>query len=140
MNKAVISWVVVALGIALGIVFLVLVGPLTLFTLGKNDSWIEVLGVSALVLSVFPACIYATYNRLFAGIWLTGVGSYAAIALMWNNYEVLAAKGIHGQIGEVIGNGFVGMLAMGIGIFFWVTGATGWPDLKGRRSHKMDHA
>lgn len=139
MTKAAISWVFVALGIALGIVFLVLVGPVALFTLSKNDSWAEVLGMSALVVSVLPACIYAAYNRLVAGIWLTGVGSYAAISLMWNDYQVLAARGIHGQVGEVIGNGFMGMLAMAFGLFFWITGVAGWPNLKGQRHQKTDH-
>jgi hypothetical protein len=50
-SRRAISWLVVILGILTGTAFLVLVAPMMLFTIGKNDSLPEIVGGAALQLS-----------------------------------------------------------------------------------------
>ena len=128
------SLVVAIFGVAFGLILLLLVAPVALFTAGKNDSLAEIIGTSILVLSVLPASILAMYSRISAGIWLTAVGSYAAAVSAWNTYTVLSAKAIHASPGEVLGSTLMGMLAVLFGLFFLITGAIGWPNLMRRRA------
>lgn len=128
-----ISWVVVALGISLGLVYLFFVAPVAFFTTGKNDSWPEISATAALLLSTLPASILAVFSRKRAGIWLTVVGLCGAAACAWNTHAVLSARGIHDQVGEVFGSTLLSLIAMLFGLFFWITGVLGWSNLRTRR-------
>jgi hypothetical protein len=128
-----ISWVVVTLGIVLGLIYMLFVAPVALFTIGKNDSLPEIVATAALLMSTLPASIYALFSRRQAGIWLTLVSLCGAATSAWNTYSVLTAKGIRVEFGEVFGSALVDILAIVIGLFFWITGALGWPNLKARK-------
>lgn len=117
-----LSWLVIALGITLGLVYLLLVAPIVFFTIGKNDSWPETIATAALLLSVLPASIVAIFSRKRAGIWLTVVACCGAAASAWNTYSVLSAKGIQVAVGEVFGSALLDIVAMLFGLFFWITG------------------
>lgn len=130
-SRYVISWCAVTLGILLGTVFLLLVAPVMLFTIGKNDSLPEVIGGAALCLSMLPASLLAIYKRSWAGAWLTLVGLYFAIAAAWNQYAVLKAHAITVSLGEVVGNGLLGIIASIFGLFFLVTAWRDSPSLRG---------
>ena len=137
--KMTFSWIAIFGGILLGTAFLLGVAPVMLFTLGKNDSWPEIVGAVALLLSVLPASAAAIYNRLWAGVWLTVVGVYFAVAAAWNAYSINVACGLHLGFAETIGNGFLGWIAIALGLFFWVTGAFRWPNLKTRKKLTRDN-
>jgi hypothetical protein len=130
MVRTTISWTVVVSGIILGVAFLLFVAPVALFTLGVNDSAPDIVGMAALLCSVLPASVLAIYKRREAGVWLTSVGFLSASTTIWNEYRVLTTRAIHFTLSELIGSGSLGMLAMILGLFFWITAATGWPNLR----------
>lgn len=115
-------------------VILLLIAPFAFFVSGNNDSVASMAGFAALALSMLPACILALYRRVWAGVWLIIVGSYAATAAAWNQYHVLVQRGIPVDTGEVIGSGFFGILAALFGLFFLYTGVRGWPEIRGPHS------
>jgi len=135
--KITVSWIAISGGILLGAAYLLLVAPVMLFTLGKNDSWPEIVIATALLLSVLPASIAAIYNRLWAGVWLTVVGVYFAVAAAWNAYSINVELGLHRGFVETTGNGFLGWVAIALGLFFGVTGAFRWPNLKAREKPSL---
>ncbi len=118
------------MGIVVGILFLIFVAPVMLFTIGSNDTWPEILGAAALLLSMLPASVFAMYNRFWAGVWLTLVGLYFSIAAAWNGYLISTSHQLHRSWLEIIGNGFLGWIAIALGLFFWLTGAAHWSNLE----------
>ncbi len=135
-SKTAASWAMIWLGIIVGAYFLVLVAPVMWFTLGKNDTWPEIVGGTALLLSMLPASILAIFRRTWAGVWLTIAGAYFAIAAPWATHAVDVTRGFHRDFSETIGMGFLGWIAVAFGLFFWITGAAGWPNLKGSTARR----
>ena len=50
--------------------------PMAVFTVGANDAWQEVCGISLTFLSLFPLCVLALRFRLFAGCSMLLVPSF----------------------------------------------------------------
>jgi hypothetical protein len=121
-------------GIALGFSYVLLVAPVMVFAAGKNDSWPELLTIAMLFTSGLPASILAIFHRKAAGIWLTTVAICAAAAGSWNTYNVLSSHGIPADSGEVLGSAFLELPAVLVGVFLWLTGVLGWPELRTRKT------
>ena len=64
--KRTISAMLFGLGILIGMAGCAIY-PMAVFTVGDNDSWQEVWGISLVFLSLFPTCILALRFRLLAG-------------------------------------------------------------------------
>lgn len=127
-----ISWLVVGLGVAVGIVYLLFVAPIFLFTIGKNDAWTEVLAMLLVMVSTLPASLVAIFSRKRAGIWLVFVSVLGAAANALNTFRALNSKGIEARFGEVFGSTLLDVVSLSIGLFFWLTGSLGWTNLRQR--------
>lgn len=138
--KATLTSTGVITGVLVGILFIVFVAPVMLFSIGANDSRLEILAGAALLLSVLPASLFAAYSRFWAGVWLTLVGLLFSVAAAWNGYRVMISHGLHVGWLEIVGNGFLGWVAIALGLFFWITGALGWPNLKSENNARAHNS
>jgi hypothetical protein len=119
----------VAAGIVMGISLLALVAPVMVYTAGLRDSSWQRYAIGALMFSTLPASILAIYQRLWAGVWLTLVGTYATVCMSWNAYQLFLAHTASVNYGDVLGDGSLALLIALLGIFFCVTALLGWPEL-----------
>lgn len=88
-------------GVIYGVVVLVLVFPIIVFSFGTDDSFLEELAICIYALSMLPASLCALRYPKFAGFWLISTGILSAFAMTyqeihnarsgrWGIYTILA--------------------------------------------------
>ena len=108
------------------------------FTIGKNDSVQEVLGLTVALVTTLPACIVALWRRLLAGIWLMFSGCFLLYAVVAQRSYMIQVRHFPDQ--PTILRIIEGCLPyttflVGIGLFAIVTELKKWPRLIGVRQY-----
>ncbi len=106
--------------------------PMAVFTVGANDSWQEVCGISLVFLSLFPTCVLALRFPLFAGCLMLLVpcfNIYASIAQRSFMVHVLHFPQPPIGVREMIGAIHFVWPYIALGVFAIITSRLGWPTI-----------
>jgi hypothetical protein len=127
--KRAISATLFGLGILVGMAGCAIY-PMTVFTVGANDSSQEVWGISLVFLSLFPTCILALRFRLLAGCMMLFVPCFFIYATFAQrtfmiNVRHFPQPPIHSK--QIIGSFVLTWPYFALGGFAILTSMLGWP-------------
>jgi hypothetical protein len=104
--------------------------PMAVFTVGANDSWQEICGISLVFLSLFPTCVLALRFPLLAGCWLL-------LVPFFNIYASVGQRSFMAHVRhfpqppisarEMIGEIHLVWPYIALGVFAIITSRLGWP-------------
>jgi hypothetical protein len=106
--------------------------PMAVFTVGANDSWQEVCGISLIFLSLFPTCVLALRFPLLAGCLMLLVpcfNVYASIAQRSFMVHVRHFPQPPIDVREMIGEIRLIWPYIALGVFAIITSMLGWPTI-----------
>lgn len=106
--------------------------PMAVFTVGVNDSWQEVCGISLIFLSLFPLCVLALRFPLLAGCLMLLVpcfNIYASFAQRSFMVHVRHFPQPPVDAREMIGAIHLVWPYIALGVFAIVTSRLGWPTI-----------
>jgi hypothetical protein len=122
------SWTIVGIGALTGL-WILITSPTAIFTLGANDTALEIIAGLALICSLFPASVAGLLNRAFAGKWLIVVGALCWIGFLREEFFMAAKQRIPLSIRDALTSLIPGSLVVLYGTFFLVTAKLRWPQL-----------
>jgi hypothetical protein len=128
-TKRAISATLFGLGILAGMAGCAIY-PMAVFTVGANDSWQEVWGISLVFLSLFPTCILALRFRLLAGCMMLFVPCFFIYgSLAQRNFMVDVRHFPQPPIDskQIIGSFALTWPYIVLGDFAILTSILGWP-------------
>lgn len=106
--------------------------PMAVFTVGVNDSWQEICGISLVCLSLFPMCILALRFPLFAGwlmLFVPGFFLYATAAQRAFMIHVRHFPQPPIDVRQVRGVMHLLWPYLALGIFAIITSRSRWPTI-----------